>query len=91
MMRRAVTGALLAGVLTMTVAARPTEPPPVDPELLEFLGSVDSEGEGWADFLGSVELDKRTPPAPQVPPAPPARKPEAAAPPVRQPVKGAEQ
>jgi hypothetical protein len=78
--------ALLAGV-TLWPAASSAEPSPVDPDFLEFLGSIDSEGDGWGDYLGSVDLDKRTPPPA---PAPPVRKPEpATAPPAKEPVKGA--
>jgi hypothetical protein len=82
---RVAVGALLAGVLLLPAAVRSAEPTPVDPDFLEFLGSIDSEGDGWVDYLGSVDLDKRTPP-----PVPPGRKPEPApAPPVKEPVKGA--
>jgi hypothetical protein len=82
---RASLGALLAGVLLLPAAARAAEQGPVDPDFLEFLGSVDSEGEGWGEYLGNVDLERRTPPAP------PARKPEPApAPTVKQPAKGAD-
>jgi hypothetical protein len=80
-------GALLASVLLLPVAARSAAPTPVDPDFLEFLGSVDSEGEGWSEFLRGVDIDKRAPPAQ---PAPPVRKPAPAAPPAKQPPKGAD-
>jgi hypothetical protein len=36
---------------------------PVDDDLLEFLGSLDSEEEGWHDYLEQVPV-KKPPPAP---------------------------
>jgi len=58
-MRRACVAALLAGMATGAVqAAEPKAPPPVhgkaepvDAELLEFLGSVDTEDEEWREYL----------------------------------------
>ena len=62
----------------------------IDPEFLEFLGSIDSEGEGWGEFLSNTDLERRAP----APRPPPARKPPPAAapapPPEQQPVKGGE-
>ena len=62
------------------LAAAPA-PPPVDDDLLEFLGSVDSEEPGWHDYLaGAGDLRGARPPAPPPPPnatqpaAPPPRK-----------------
>jgi hypothetical protein len=56
--------------------------PAIDADLLEFLGSVDSEEPGWHDFLAGNSLKTAakppgTPPAPAAPapaPTPPARK-----------------
>ena len=31
---------------------------PVDPEMLEFLGSVDSSGQGWQDYLAATDVDE---------------------------------
>jgi hypothetical protein len=73
----AVSAVIVVGLLApvLVVAAKPR---PVDTDLLEFLGSVDGEGEGWGEFLGNANLD-RAAPAPT--PAPPVRKtPPAAAP-----------
>jgi len=49
------------------LAAAPA-PPPVDDDLLEFLGSVDSEEPGWHDYLaGAGDLKGARPPAPPPP------------------------
>ena len=32
--------------------------PPVDPSLLEFLGSVDSEDKNWHEYLASTDIDR---------------------------------
>ena len=84
----AMSAAILAAWLSPALALA-AEVKAIDPDFLEFLGSVDSEGEGWAEFLGNTDLDR---PAPK--PKPPARKapPSAtpAPPPVQPPVKGAE-
>ena len=32
--------------------------PPVDPDLLEFLGSVDSEDKDWHDYLAHTDIDQ---------------------------------
>ena len=58
-MRRACTLALLAGMAAGAVhAAEQKAPPPaqskvepVDPEFLEFLGSVDTEDDSWREYL----------------------------------------
>ena len=74
---------LLAPLLVARVAlaATPAPPAPVDADLLEFLGSVDSEEPGWHDYLagaGDLKGARRPAPGPpdtpQPPPAPPPRK-----------------
>jgi hypothetical protein len=30
--------------------------PPADPELLEYLGSVDAEGQEWMDYLARTDI-----------------------------------
>jgi hypothetical protein len=52
-------GLLLAGLVPASQAADP------DADLLEFLGSVDSEGPGWDEYLAQTDVD-------QVATAPPA-------------------
>jgi hypothetical protein len=59
-----------------------------DGELLEFLGSVDGEGEGWGEYLEDTDLRRAGPPPVASPPpaaAPPggpaASRPPAPAPP----------
>lgn len=51
-----------------------------DGELLEFLGSVDGEGEGWGEYLEDTDLGRVAASAP-----PPARPPQAASPPAPSP------
>jgi hypothetical protein len=36
----------------------PAAEDPVDPELLEFLGSVDANGQGWQDYLATTDVDE---------------------------------
>jgi len=91
MKRRAALNAFLTAALLSPLLARAGEPhapgpPAVDADFLEFLGSLDSEGDGWGEFLGNTDLDKHAP-------APPSRKPPAAAvpaAPVKPPSKGAD-
>lgn len=53
-------GALLgAGALAAEAA--------LDGDLLEFLGSVDSEGDGWGDYLARTDVSRVSPPSPKVP------------------------
>jgi hypothetical protein len=69
-----VRSALLAAVAGLTMhAARAAAPPPkeVDAELLEFLGSLDVEEDGWQEYLE------------QKPVKAPAKQPEKAPPPKR--------
>jgi hypothetical protein len=67
--RRATCIAWVLGVLVLTpvgasaddtdtttkVANRAPEPP-ADPELLEYLGSVDAEGQEWMDYLARTDI-----------------------------------
>ena len=46
-----ICGALLAGA-----AARAADDP-VDPDFLEFLGTVDSNEAGWHDYLAATDVD----------------------------------
>jgi len=77
-MRRACIAVLLAGMVNATIqAAEPKPAPPaedkvepVDMEFLEFLGSLDAEGEDWREFLESRPMrvegkvaEKKQPPA----------------------------
>jgi hypothetical protein len=57
----------------MPVALRASEPAPkavepADDDLIEFLGSVDSDDEGWKQYLRSTGVQR---PADKTPPAPP--------------------
>jgi hypothetical protein len=57
--------------------------PPADGDLLEFLGSLDSEGEGWSEFLARTPV--RPPPTPGATKSvPPAGKPDATSTPDKQ-------
>ena len=67
-------GAMLASPLRAAGMA-------TDAELLEYLGSVDSNEAGWHDYLASTEVDKLVKPAATTPDAaPPAQPPPAAQP-----------
>ena len=66
---------LLLGVPLQSIPVRATEPPakvePADADLIEFLGSVDSDDEGWKQYL--ARTGTRVPvKASQPAPAPPA-------------------
>lgn len=67
-------------VLRSTQAADP----PVDPALLEFLGSVDTEDKDWHDYLARTDIDQVARRAAVPPPAAPPVKPpvSSTAPPV---------
>lgn len=39
-----------------------------DGDLLEFLGSVDGEGEGWSEYLEDTDLRRAVPPPTASPP-----------------------
>lgn len=76
---RGLTRALMLAALAPAWTAAADKPP--DSDLLEFLGSVDAEGNGWSEYLERTNLDK-------VSKAPVAKKP-ATAPPATKPVKAA--
>jgi hypothetical protein len=46
---------LIAAMLALSGLARAEDAEPVDEEFLEFLGTLDTEDEGLADFLASDE------------------------------------
>jgi hypothetical protein len=74
---------------------RASAPRELDADFLEFLGSIDSEGEGWTEFIENSPINKGdndkgakggSPPVQSSPPlkspsAPPAKTPPAAIPP----------
>lgn len=49
-------GLLCGGALLMAPVRAADEP--VDPDFLEFLGSVDSNEAGWHDFLAETDVDQ---------------------------------
>jgi hypothetical protein len=64
---------MLLGVAWQPLLLRATEPPaktvePADADLIEFLGSVDSDDEGWKQYLARTAAQrpvaKKSPPAP---------------------------
>jgi hypothetical protein len=65
-------GALGGALALHAVGAAEASP---DGELLEFLGSVDSEGDGWNEYLEDTEFKRvaTPPPAPPAPSPPPPR------------------
>ncbi len=67
--------ALLLGAAWLA-AARAAEPK-VDADLLEFLGSVDTEDKNWHDYLARTDIEKVAQRAPHAPaaPAPPSPSP----------------
>jgi hypothetical protein len=62
---------LLLGLPLLLHAAEPVPKPvePADDDLIEFLGSVDSDDEGWRQYLRRTGLQR--PAAKKPPPAPP--------------------
>jgi hypothetical protein len=66
--RRATCIAWVIGVSALTSAgasaddadgskvAKSTPESPADPELLEYLGSVDAEGQEWMDYLARTDI-----------------------------------
>ena len=66
--RRATCIAWVIGVSALTPAgvsaddadsskvAKSTPEPPADPELLEYLGSEDAEGQEWMDYLARTDI-----------------------------------
>ena len=74
-----LTGVMALLPLVPAYAAQPARP---DPELLEFLGSIDSDEEGWQEFLEQMPLKSPRPAAAKPKPAPQAApKPVTALPP----------
>jgi hypothetical protein len=65
---------LLLGVPLQSAQLRAAEPAktvePADADLIEFLGSVDSDDEGWKQYLARTAA--RTPVVKKPPPTPPA-------------------
>lgn len=74
MIRRAALA--LAAAAALAGAVQAAENAKVDAELLEFLGSIDAEEEGWQEYLEHkpVRPVEKTPPQK---PAPTPRKPDA--------------
>jgi hypothetical protein len=68
--------AACGSILMFTALAR-AGAPPADGDLLEFLGSLDSEGEGWSEYLARTPV--RPPPGTASPKnvAPAGNKPDA--------------
>jgi hypothetical protein len=65
---------LLLGVAWLSLRVRAAEPPakvvePADADLIEFLGSVDSDDAGWKQYLARTGTQA---PVVKTPPAPPA-------------------
>ncbi len=70
------TGAVLLGTAAVLASARAAEPK-VDGDLLEFLGSVDSEDKDWHEYLARTDIEKVAQRAARAPPAsPPASSPK---------------
>jgi P pilus assembly chaperone PapD len=73
--RRALLTVALAGFAAAASAAEAAKPAPthVDIELLEFLGSLDVEEDGWQDYLeqrpvkAAQKVPEKTPPPPLTP------------------------
>jgi hypothetical protein len=66
---------VLLGVAWQPLLLRATEPPaktiePADADLIEFLGSVDSDDAGWKQYLARTGAQR--PAAKRPPPPPPA-------------------
>jgi hypothetical protein len=77
-----------ASMLLMSVALQAAPPlaadqRELDGDFLEFLGSIDTEAEGWSEFLENTEIDK----AAQPPNPVPAPHPAPATPPAKPPLK----
>ena len=53
-----------------TKGAKSAPEPPLDDELLEYLGSVDAEGKDWMDYLAHTDIAQVVK-AKQAPPPPP--------------------
>lgn len=63
--------AMLLGTAAVVASARAAEPK-VDGDLLEFLGSVDSEDKDWHEYLARTDIEKVAQRAARAPPVPPA-------------------
>jgi hypothetical protein len=64
-------GATVLGIAAVLATAKSTEPK-VDGDLLEFLGSVDTEDKDWHEYLARTDIDKVAQRAARAPPVPPA-------------------
>jgi hypothetical protein len=77
-------GALALGVAVLGLQRLFAAEPPLDPALLEFLGSVDSEDKDWHDYLAHTDIDqvarRASRPRNSGPPTQPAATPGAPAP-----------
>jgi len=74
-MKRGLRVTTCASMLTFAALAR-AGAPPADGDLLEFLGSLDSEGAGWSEYLARTPV--RSPPGTDAPKSdPPGGKPGA--------------
>jgi hypothetical protein len=62
---------MVLGVAAVLAAARSAEPK-IDGDLLEFLGSVDTEDKDWHDYLARTDIDKVAQRAARAPPISPA-------------------
>jgi hypothetical protein len=49
----------VAGAAASGAGPESTAPASPDADLLEFLGSLDAEGEGWLEYLASEEAGRR--------------------------------
>jgi hypothetical protein len=74
------TAAIVAGICWLVAPlAVPAAEHAVDPGLLEYLGSVDSEDKDWHDYLAHTDIDQvaRRAGQPRRAPPPPAAQPPA--------------
>ena len=58
---------LLGGTLAITGALAGQAA--LDGDLFEFLGSVDTEGDGWGEYLEGTDVSRVAPPSAATPPA----------------------
>jgi hypothetical protein len=68
---------LLLGMPLLLRAAEPVPKTvePADDDLIEFLGSVDSDDEGWKQYLRSTGMQRPAAKKPAPPPPPPSSAP----------------
>ena len=71
------------------LSVTPAAEHPVDPALLEYLGSVDSEDKDWHDYLAHTDIDQVARSARRPSAAAPNRPPVSAAPPSKSPASDA--